>query len=280
MFKANEIYRRNLINLLDSEYNTEGQKVRPFYKDGTPAHTRFINNICDTYDISKDEYPITNYRSIAWKSAIKEILWIYQDQSNNLDLLNSKYGIKWWDDWEVNNHDYIYRNIGTRYGATIKKYNLMNKLLKGLKEEPYSRRHIMNMYQYADFEESAGLNPCVYETVWNVRGKYLDVFVNQRSSDYVTSEGINRLQYCALLIMVAKATGYEPGLFTYNVCNLHLYDRHEEQVKELLSRDPSDKQPKLILDTDKTNFYDFTIDDFKLIDFECNYPQLAFELAI
>lgn len=295
LYKANGIYNRNLWNLLESPDSTEGQKVRPFYKDGTAAHTRFINNVCDTYDISKGEHPITNYRPLAWQSAIKEIFWIYQDQSNDLDLLNSKYGISWWDDWEIegtaigvrdgHHHD---RLIGTRYGATIKKYDLMNKLLDGLKNEPYSRRHIINMYQYADFEESKGLNPCVYETVWNVRGKYLDVFVNQRSSDYVVSEGINRIQYFALHLMVAASVGLEPGLFTYNVCNMHLYDRHEENVKELLKRCPIGKQPKLILDTSKLgyvgdglgDFYNFTIDDFKLVDFECPFPQLKFELAI
>lgn len=283
MFKANEIYKRNLDSLINSPYNTIGQKVRPKYKDGTPSHTTFINNVCDTYDISKGEFPISNYRPIAWKSAIKEMLWIYQDQSNDLDLLNNKYGINWWDSWDIGD-----RTIGERYGATIKRYDLINKLLDGLKNEPYSRRHIINMYQYADFEYSTGLNPCVYETVWNVRGEYLDVFVNQRSSDYVVSEGVNRLQYCALLLMVAASVGLEPGLFTYNVCNLHMYDRHEEQVKELLTRDPSDVQPKLILDKSKLgyfgnglgDYYNFSIDDFILKDFYCYNEQLKFELAI
>lgn len=275
MYKANKIYRRNLENLINSEYKTIGHEIRPKYSDGSPTHTKYINNVCDTYDISKGEFPISNYRPLAWKSAIKEILWIYKEQSNDLDILGDKYKIHWWNEWDIGN-----RTIGQRYGATIKKYDLMNKLLTGLKEEPYSRRHIIDMYQYADFEETKGLNPCVFQTIWNVRGKYLDVMVTQRSSDYVISECINRLQYCALLMMVCKSVGLEPGLFTYSVANLHMYDRHEEKVKELLSRNPCNKQPKLILDTNKTDFYSFTIDDFKLIDFECDYPQLKFELAI
>lgn len=274
MYKANKIYKRNLENLINSEYTTKGHKVRPKYSDGSPAHTKYINNVCDTYDISKGEFPIDNFRPVAWKSAINEVLVIYQSQSNKLEDFHDK-NIKFWDEWDIGDG-----TIGQRYGATVKKYDLMNKLITGLKEEPYSRRHIINMYQYSDFEETKGLNPCVYETVWNIRGPYLDVFVNQRSSDYVTSECINRLQYCALLMMVAKAVGLEPGLFTYNVCNMHLYDRHEDNAKELLSRKPSNKQPKLVLDTNKTDFYLFTIDDFKLIDFECDYPQLKFELAI
>ena len=275
MYKANEIFKRNVENLLNSPYNTKGQNVRPKYKDGTPSHTQFINNVSDTYDISKGEFPITNYRPLAWKSAINEILWIYQQASNDLNVLENKYNIHWWNEWDIGN-----RTIGQRYGATIKKYDLMNKLLKGLKEQPYGRRHIINMYQYADFEETEGLNPCVYETLWNVRGEYLDVMVTQRSSDYLTSENVNRTQYFALLLMVAKATGYKPGLFTYNVANLHLYDRHIEQAKNLLLRTPSNTQPKLILNTDKTNFYDFTIDDFELVDFKPAGPQLKFELAI
>ena len=175
MYKANEIFTRNVENLLNSPSNTKGQNVRPKYKDGTPSHTQFINNVSDTYDISKGEFPITNYRPLAWKSAINEILWIYQQASNDLNVLEDKYNIHWWNEWDIGN-----RTIGQRYGATIKKYDLMNKLLKGLKEQPYGRRHIINMYQYADFEETEGLNPCVYETLWNVRGEYLDVMVNQR----------------------------------------------------------------------------------------------------
>lgn len=274
MYKANKIYRRNLKNLINSEYTTKGHKVRPKYSDGVAAHTKFINNVSDTYDISKGEFPIDNFRPVAWKSAINEVLVIYQSQSNKLEDFHDK-NIKFWDEWDIGDG-----TIGQRYGATVKKYDLMNKLITGLKEEPYSRRHIINMYQYSDFKETKGLNPCVYETVWNVRGPYLDVFINQRSSDYVISECINRLQYCALLMMVAKSVGLKPGLFTYNVCNMHLYDRHENNAEELLSRNPSNKQPKLLLDTDKTDFYSFTIDDFKLIDFECDYPQLKFELAI
>lgn len=274
MYKANKIYINNLRDLINSPYNTEGQKVRPKYVDGTPSYTKFITNITDTYDISKGEYPITNFRPIAWKSAIKEMLWIYQQKSNNLDDLH-KLGVNYWDDWNIGDN-----TIGQRYGATVNKYNLIDNLIKGLKEEPYSRRHIINMYQYSDFEETKGLFPCVYESIWNVRGEYLDVFINQRSSDYVTSEGVNRMQYLALLLMIAKTVGLKVGKMTWNVCNMHLYDRHESNVIELLKREPINKQPKLILDTDKTDFYSFTIDDFKLVDFECNYPQLKFELAI
>jgi thymidylate synthase len=156
----------------------------------------------------------------------------------------------------------------------------MNKLLKELKEEPYGRRHIMDLYQYEDFNETKGLYPCAYSTLWSVRGEYLDMTLIQRSSDFITANSINKIQYVALQMMVAKHCGYKVGNFAHYVQNLHIYDRHEEQLYELLKRKPSTKVPKLILDTDKTNFYDFTIDDFKMIDYEPVYPQIKLELGI
>lgn len=274
--KADKIFAENLNEILTNGTTTLGQKVRPVYKDGTPAHTIFLNQVVDKYDISKGELPIITTRPIAWKSAIKEILWIYQDQSNNLDLLAEKHGITWWDEWEVNNS----RTIGQRYGATVKRYDLMNKLLDGLKNEPYTRRHIIDLYQYADFEETPGLHPCAFLTVWTVRGEYLDVTLHQRSSDYAVAGHVNKIQYVALLMMVARHVGLKPGVFMHVVDNLHIYDRHVDSVKELLSRTPSEKQPKLILKEGKTNFYDFTIDDFEMIDYEPVRPQLKFELGI
>ncbi len=152
--KTDELFKNTLNEILASGTSTEGHKIRPKYKDGTPAHTLYINQVVEKYDISKGELPITTLRPTAWKSAIKEILWIYQDQSNDLSILEEKYGIMWWRDWEVNNSN----TIGQRYGATVKKYDLMNKLLNGLKNEPYTRRHIIDLYQYADFDETEGLS--------------------------------------------------------------------------------------------------------------------------
>lgn len=275
MNKADKYFKEHLKEILNNGTSTEGYKVRPHWKDGTPANTLYINQVVEKYDISKGEFPISTLRPIAWKSAIREVLWIYQDQSNSLDVLENKYKIHWWNDWDIGD-----RTIGQRYGATVKKYDLMNKLLKQLKEEPYTRRHIMNMYQYSDFEETDGLYPCAFETVWNVRGDYLDMTLHQRSNDMATARGINMLQYCALLMMVAQSVGLQAGVFMYVTENLHIYDRHIEQAKELLNRKPSRKQPKLILNPSVINFYDFTVEDFQLVDFDCKYPQLKFELAI
>ena len=276
MSKADIYFKKTLRQLIDSEYTTEGQKIRPVYADGTPSHTKFLNNVIFNYDISKGEYPILTLRPLAWKSAIKEVLWIYQQQTSNLSVLRDKYNIKWWDSWNIGND-----TIGRRYGATIAKYDLVNKLLKGLKEQPYTRRHIIDMYQYADFEETDGLHPCAYSTTWNVRGEYLDLILNQRSSDFCVAWGINIFQYFALQLMVAKAVGLKPGILTHVIGNVHIYDRHIEQANELVNRLPvSGKEPKLLLNTDETNFYNFTLEDFELIDFEAAGPQLKFEMAI
>ena len=274
--KTDELFKNTLNEILTNGTSTEGHKIRPKYKDGTPAHTLYINQVVEKYDISKGELPITTLRPTAWKSAIKEILWIYQAQSNDLSVLEEKYGIMWWRDWEVNNSN----TIGQRYGATVRKYDLMNKLLKGLKNEPYTRRHIIDLYQYSDFEETEGLHPCAFLTVWSVRGEFLDVTLHQRSSDYCVAGHVNKVQYVALMMMVARHVGLKPGVFMHVVDNLHIYDRHIEQAKELISRTPSDKQPKLILKEGKTNLYDFTIDDFEMVDYEPVKPQLKFELGI
>lgn len=276
MFKANKIYKQNLEELLNSPYNTLDGKVRPHYKsDGKPAHTQYITDVTDVYDISKGEFPISTYRSIPWKSAIGELLWIYQLQSNDINVLEKEFNIKWWEPWDIGDG-----TIGQRYGAIIKRYDLINKTINDLKNNKYSRRIIMNMWQLKDFSETNGLNPCVYSTTWNVRGEYLDVFVLQRSSDYIISEGFNRLQYCALLMMISQCVGLKPGKMTYHVNNMHIYDRHIPIAKDILKNKPSDKQPILKINPEVKNFGDFMVDDFSLENFESNGKNYKFDIAI
>lgn len=258
---------------------------RPHYADGTPAHTLSINHDMCTYDLYKGEFPIITLRPIAVKSAIGELLWIYQDQSNSLDILAEKYGVTWWDEWDIGN-----RTIGCCYGETIRKHNLMNNLLEGIKKDPDGRRHIINMWQEEDFKQPHGLKPCAYQAVWNVRhGKdhidYLDMCLFQRSSDFATAGCINQVQYAVFLCLVARHLGYTPGKFTWFVDNIQIYDRHTEQVKEMLKRTPVDCNPKVWINPEKKNFFDTTVDDIKIIDYpreiikERN-PQLKFEIGI
>lgn len=272
---------KNFINLakeiLAENNTTIGQKVRPKYDDGTPSHTIFKNQVFERYDLSKGELPILTLRPIAWKSGIKEILWIYQDQSNDLTLLKEKYNIHWWDDWNIGDG-----TIGQRYGATVKKYDLMNKLLYDLKNSPYSRRHIINLYQEEDLRLTNGLYPCAMETQWVVRGEYLDMTLIQRSSDLPVANAINKIQYVALMMMVARHVGLKVGVFCHYVNNAHIYDRHIEQVKDLIARSEQDEINKieLILNPQKNNFYEFKIEDFELKNYNPNKPNLKFELAI
>lgn len=257
MIKADKYFIENLNNIMNN--GCLDKNPRPKYKDGTPAHTKFITHVFETYDISKGEFPIITLRNTAIKTGIKEILWIYQLQSNNLDDAH-KLGINWWNEFNIGDN-----TIGQRYGATIKRYDLMNRLLDGLKSDPFGRRHIIDMFQYTDLLETKGLYPCAFKTEWSVREindeYYLDMILDQRSNDFVTAGAINKIQYVALQMMVASHLGYKIGKFSHVTTNVHIYDRHFNAVDEMLKRKPLDIQPSIRLKSNK-NFYDFTIDDF------------------
>ncbi|QJI52444.1 thymidylate synthase [Psychrobacillus phage Perkons] len=264
------------------------ENPRAKYKDGKPAHSKFITQVYEEYDLSKGEFPITELRPIAITKGIGELLWIYSDQTSDLTVLEDKYNVRWWRDWEVEGLN----SIGRRYGDTIKRYDLMNKLLDGLSNDPFGRSHIISLWQEEDLKHPAKLNPCAFQTMWSVRkveGKYyIDMTLVQRSSDAGVANHINKMQYVALQMMVAKHCSYEVGKFAHIVQNFHIYDSHLDEAKELIRR--YDKvlttvvdqpKPKLILNvTDGTNFYDIKVDDFELIDYEPIRPQLTFALGI
>lgn len=260
MNKADKFFKKNLEKIMSD--GSWDENPRPKYLDGTPAYTKFITGVFEEYDISKGEFPIPTLRNTAIKTGIKEIFWIYQKQTSSLELAR-KMGINWWEEWNIGDD-----TIGQRYGATVGRYNLIDRLLTGLIDEPFGRRHIINMFQYHDLFETKGLYPCAYETLWSVRkgedGLILDMTLIQRSSDYIVANHINKTQYLSLLLMVAGHCNYKVGKFCHLVQNLHIYDRHFDAVTELLNKEPLDKQPKLILKENK-NFYDYTIDDFEVL---------------
>lgn len=274
MIKADKYMIESIQNILVNGF--KDKNPRPRYIDGTPAHTLSVNHVVHQYDISKNEFPITTLRPIYFKKAIGEILWIYQDESNDLDLLRDKYGISWWDSWDIGD-----RTIGLCYGATIRKHNIMRRLLDSILNDPYGRRHIINLWQEDDFGFPHGLKPCCYQIQFNIRCGYLDMVLYQRSADWLVAGNINQMQYVALLMMVARHCGYKPGIFTHFIANQQIYDRHVDNAKEMLcNREPIDCNPILILNPNKTNFYSFTVDDFVLEGYEANKPQLTFELGI
>lgn len=197
-------------------------------------------------------------------------------------------GVNWWGDWDIGDG-----TIGQRYGATVSRYDLINQLIKDIETDPYGRRKIVSLWQETDLHETPGLAPCAFLTIWNVREEFLDMVLIQRSGDMLTASGpggINEIQYAALLMMIARHTGYKPGVFSHLVANEQIYDRHMEAADEMLRREyeiekkefmeDEVKHPTLILNPDKTNFYDFTIDDFTMVNYEPIKPQLKLELGI
>ena len=267
---------------------------RPKYADGTPAHTISVNHTFRTYDLSEGDFPICTLRPQAWKTGIKEIFTIYQKPTNNLEEMREM-GVGWWDEWDIGDG-----TIGQRYGATVKRYDLINRLIEDIKNDPYGRRKIVSLWQETDLRETPGLAPCAFQTIWNVRGEYLDMLLVQRSGDMLTASGpggINEIQYAALLMMIARHTGYKPGVFSHIVANEQIYDRHMDAANQMLSRfSARDReefvewvedetirqlpQPMLILNPEKTNFFEMTIDDFTMENYNPIKPQLKLELGI
>lgn len=279
MTKADTIFKTNIRKIIDEGVWSE--QARPRYKDGTVANSKYVTGAFAEYDLSKGEFPIITLRPIAIKSAIKEMLWIYQDQSNSLDVLEDKYNVHYWNDWEVGNT----RTIGQRYGAIVKKHDIINKILKQLSENPWNRRNIISLWDYQAFDETNGLLPCAFQTMFDVRrvdGEiYLDATLTQRSNDMLVAHHINAMQYVALQMMIAKHFGWKVGKFFYYINNLHIYDNQFEQAEELLRREPSDCQPRLVLNVpDGTNFFSIKPEDFVLEDYNPVKPQLKFNLAI
>lgn len=279
MTKADTIFKEYIRKIM--EEGVWSEQARPKYKDGRTANSKYITGAFMEFDLAKGEFPITTLRPIAIKSAIKEMLWIYQDQSNRLDVLEEKYNVHYWNDWEVGDS----RTIGQRYGAVVKKHDITNKILKQLEANPWNRRNIISLWDYDAFEETDGLLPCAFQTMFDVRrvdGEiYLDATLTQRSNDMLVAHHINAMQYVALQMMIAKHFGWKVGKFFYFINNLHIYDNQFEQAEEILRREPSDCQPHLVLNVpDGTNFFDIKPEDFELVDYDPVKPQLKFDLAI
>ena len=274
MNRADEYYLTNLHKIL--EEGSWDEDPRPRWKDGKPAHTKFITGVFEEYDLDAGEFPLTTLRNTAIKIGIKEVLWIYQRQSNSLAEAREM-GINWWDEWDIGDG-----TIGQRYGATIKRYGLVDKLLDGLQKDPFGRRHIIDMYQYADLEETPGLHPCAFMTKYSVRRKdgelYLDMTLDQRSNDYIMAGYINKIQYVALQMMVASHCGFRLGKFCHMVQNLHIYDRHMDAVAEIMQNKPAEHNPRIELETNKS-FWSITKDDFKVVGAE-GIPKLSGKLEI
>lgn len=268
MSYADKVFKDTCRDILEHGTNTADEAVRPHWEDGTAAYTIKQFGVINRYDLRK-EFPAITLRRIALKSAMDEILWIYQKKSNRLADLNSHI----WDQWQDENG-----TIGTAYGYTIgekfifkgDEIDQIDYVRKQLKETPFSRRIMTNMYQFKNLA-TGKLDPCAYSMTYNVTkedGKLvLNAILNQRSQDMLAANGWNVAQYAILLMMLAQEAGMVPGQLIHVIADCHIYDRHVPMIKELLDREEY-PAPKVSLNPEKKNFYDFTTDDLIVEDYK------------
>lgn len=276
MSRADEIFIRNCRDILDNGIWDTDRPVRPKWDDGQSAHTIKKFGIINRYNLA-EEFPILTLRRTYWKSAIDELLWIWQLKSNNVHDLRTRV----WDAWADENGSigkaYGYQ-LGVKHHYPQGDMDQVDKVLWDLKHDPASRRIMTNIYTFADLSEMA-LYPCAYSMTFNVSGKTLNAILNQRSQDMLTANGWNVMQYAALVHFFAQVSGLEAGELIHVIADAHIYDRHVPIVEEIIARTPFEA-PKLRLDPAVTNFYDFTPDSVKLEGYQCHPLEQAIPVAV
>lgn len=269
MSKADTIFVNMCQDIIDNGYSSEGQKVRPVWEDGTPAHTIKQFGVVNRYDLS-EEFSALTLRPTAIKSACDEMLWIWQKKSNNINDLNSKIWDSWADESGSIGKAYGYQ-LGVKYRFAQGEMDQVDNVIWQLKNQPYSRRIMTNIFNFEDLMEM-GLEPCAYSMTFNVTGNRLNGILNQRSQDILAANNWNVVQYSILLMMLAQVTGFVPGELVHVISDAHIYDRHVEIVKELITR-PQFDAPKVTLNPEIKNFYDFKVADITVENYETN-PQI------
>ena len=258
MSKADEIFINMCNKILEEGVSTEGEKVRPKWEDGSYAYTVKAFGIVNRYDLSK-EFPAITLRKTYIKSAVDEILWIWQKKSNNIKDLKSHIWDEWADEDGSIGKAYGYQ-LGVKHKYTEGEFDQVDRVLFDLKNNPYSRRIMTNIYVHQDLHEMK-LYPCAYSMTFNVMGDKLNAILNQRSQDVLAAGNWNVVQYAALLMMIAQVTGFKPGELVHVISDAHIYDRHIPIIKELITRETY-PAPIVTLNPDIKDFYDFTPDDF------------------
>ena len=260
MSRADEIFIQNCKDILTKGVWDTDREVRPRWEDGSPAHTVKLFGVVNRYNL-KEEFPIMTIRKQFIKSAVDELLWIWQKKSNRIAELNSHVWDAWADEQGTIGKAYGYQ-LSVKHRYPQGEMDQVDKVLWDLKNDPASRRIIAHMYNHHDLNEMA-LYPCAYSMTFNVSGNTLNAILNQRSQDMLTANGWNVMQYATLLHMIAQATGFEAGELVHVIADCHIYDRHIPMVEEMLEKKPFDA-PKFILDPNVKDFYDFTPDSVKL----------------
>ncbi len=276
MSYADKVFVENCKDILENGVWDTDYPVRPKWLDGTPAHTVKKFCIVNRYDLSK-EFPILTLRRTAFKSAVDELLWIWQKKSNNVHDLNSHIWDSWADETGSIGKAYGYQ-LGVKHDYKEGKFDQVDRVLFDLKNNPHSRRIMTNIYTFADLNEM-NLYPCAYSMTFNVSGNVLNGILNQRSNDVAVANNWNVVQYSVLLHMLAQVSGLKVGELVHVIADAHIYDRHIPVVKKMLEN-PQFEAPKFVMNPDIKNFYDFTVDDFKLENYEFNKLEEKFEVAI
>ena len=260
MSYADIVYKETCRKILSEGVWDTDREVRPRWPDGTPAHTIKTFGVVNRYDLKK-EFPIMTLRRTYYRSCIDELLWIWQKKSNDVHELSSHI----WDSWADENGSigkaYGYQ-LGVKHRYPEGEFDQVDRVLFDLKHNPASRRILTNLYNFSDLHEMA-LYPCAYSMTFNVSGNTLNAILNQRSQDMLTANNWNVVQYAVLVHMLAQVSGLEAGELVHVIADCHIYDRHVPLVEKLLELEPY-PAPEFYVNREVKNFYDFTVDDFRL----------------
>lgn len=276
MSYADQVFRRNCEDILKNGVWDTELAVRPRWEDGTPAHTVKKFGIVNRYDLRK-EFPILTLRRTYWKSAVDELLWIWQKKSNNVHDLSSHIWDAWADESGSIGKAYGYQ-LGVKHHYAEGDMDQVDRVLYDLKRNPSSRRIMTSLYNHHDLSEMA-LYPCAWSVTFNVTGKTLNAILNQRSQDMLTANGWNVMQYAALVHMLAQVSGLEAGELVHVIADAHIYDRHVPIVEEIIARTPYEA-PRLVMDTSVTDFYAFTRDSLKLEGYQSHPLDVSIPVAV
>ncbi len=276
MSYADTLFMENCRDILENGVWDTDYEVRPRWEDGTPAHTVKKFGMISRYDLSQ-EFPMMTLRRTAWKSALDELLWIWQKKSNDIHQLKSHIWDAWADENGTIGKAYGYQ-LGVRHQYREGMFDQVDRVLYDLKHNPTSRRILTNLYNHHDLHEMA-LYPCAYSMTFNVSGKKLNAILNQRSQDMLTANNWNVCQYALLTMMMAQVSGLVPGEFVHVVADAHIYDRHVSMVEELIQKEPY-PAPKVELNPEIRDFYQFTVDDIKVTDYQYHPFEHKIPVAI
>lgn len=276
MSKTDEIYCATCLDILENGFSDEGLEVRPHWEDGTPAHTIKKFGVVNRYNLA-EEFPIMTLRRTYWKSAVDELLWIWQKKSNRIQDLGSHV----WDEWAgadgTIGKAYGYQ-LGVKHQYPEGEFDQVDRVLFDLKNHPNSRRILTSIYNFDDLHEM-NLYPCAYSMTFNVTGDTLNGILNQRSQDMLTANNWNVCQYAVLMHMMAQVSGLKVGELIHVIADCHIYDRHIPLVREMLTR-KGFEAPKFTMDENITDFYAFTKNSFAMEDYQYHPFDHAIPMAI